>query len=113
MNVTEASLIYRKKQLHEDFFNNVYDSLLKKYKNILISKHNTNYTLQMVDGSNITLLPTFKKYGFSKHSNSENTHGLLTGIYNQTDDNLTSFSFDKKYDERDMFENAMEYINLN
>ena len=113
VNITEASLIYRRKQLNENVFNNIYDSLFEKYKNILTSKRNGDYTLQMVDGSNITLLPTFKKYGFSKHSNSENTHGLLTGIYNQTDDNLTSFSFDKKYNERDMFTNAMEYINLN
>jgi hypothetical protein len=112
IEISDAALVYRRKQIEESFFTNVYDDIYDKFRTILSTASDTDYTLQMVDGSNITLLPTFEKYGFKTVSNSKLTHGLLTGIYNQTDDTITSFKFGKSGDERGEFLDGMKFINL-
>ena len=103
IEISDAALVYRRKQLDESFFTKVYDDIYDKFRPILSTASDTDYMLQMVDGSNITLLPTFEKYGFKTVSNSKLTHGLLTGIYNQTDDTITSFKLGKSGDERGDF----------
>lgn len=112
IEISDASLVYRRKQIDESFFTKVYDDIYDKFRPILSTASDTDYTLQMVDGSNITLLPTFEKYGFKTVSNSKLTHGLLTGLYNQTDDTITSFKFGTNSDERGEFLDGMKFVNL-
>ena len=117
VNITRSALVYRRKKLEEEFFNNVYDKIHKKYKHLLentSTPRSDGRKLMMVDGSNITFLPTFERHGFSKSGNSKDvTRGLVTGIYNQTDDTITSLSLGKEYNERKGFLEAVKLINLN
>ena len=113
VKVTESAIIYRRNSLQIDYFEKVYESLRIKYSYILDTvTTDTEYDLQMVDGSNVTLLPTFEKVGFSRIPNSKLSHGLITGIYNQSRDILSAFRFDKKYHEREQFMEAMKFVNL-
>lgn len=113
IQISESAIIYRRNLLKIDYFEKVYESLRTQYSHLLDkANHDSEYDLQMVDGSNVTLLPTFEKIGFTRIPNSKLTHGLITGIYNQSRDILSAFRFDKKYHEREQFMEAMKFVNL-
>ena len=56
-HITEASIVYRRKQISTDILTNVYNNLYNKYK-YLFKDCKSKFSLQMVDGSNISLLPS-------------------------------------------------------
>jgi len=111
-HITEASIVYRRKQISTDILTNVYNNLYNKYK-YLFKDCKSKFSLQMVDGSNISLLPSFEKFDFPKMPSGILRHGLITGIYDYDNDIIQSLSLDNVYDERDMFMKSMKYLNLN